>query len=128
MAYRLPTFNLLCNITTMDFPHEPAVPHPPFRIVNQACQLTYGRRVNVVSTGGTAQAGVLVVSMSLLLPPLVDIRGPQDVTSPDMVECPAGTGRWYWVAAVDDIGKGFTNEHRFAALYALVSRWTPPYL
>ena len=127
MAFKLPSFNLLCNISQPDIAGTPAIPTLPLRIVNQACQLTYGRRVQVSSTGGTTQVGVLTLTMNLLLPKLIDVRGPQDVVSADMVEVPAGSGRWYTVVGVDDIGKGFSNEHRTASLYALPSSWTAPY-
>lgn len=127
MAFRLPTFNLRCVITQPDVPLTPAIPTAPYRIVDQLCQLTYGRRAQVVSTGGTTTAGVLVLSMNLLLPKLIDVRGPQDTVSWDMVEVPAGSGRWYQVVAVDDIGKGFSNEHRSASIFALAGGWTAPY-
>jgi hypothetical protein len=65
--------------------------------------------------------------MNLLLPPAVDVRGPQDTVSFDMVEVPAGSGRWYSVVGVDDIGKGFSNEHRTAAIFALAGSWVAPY-
>lgn len=127
MAFRLPSFNLLCNITTCDVPNTPAIPTGPYRLTDQECQLTYGRRVQVASTGGTTTAGVLVLVMNLLLPVETDIRGPQDTVSFDMVEVPSGTGRWYYVAGVDDIGKGFANEHRTASIYALAGSWVAPY-
>ena len=127
MAFRLPSFNLLCNITTCDVANVPAIPTLPIRLPNQTCQLCYGRRVNVASTGGTSTVGILSIAMTLLVPPLVDVRGPQDVTSADMVEVPAGSGRWYFVVAVDDIGKGFANEHRTAVMSALAKSWVPPY-
>lgn len=127
MAYRLPTFNLLCNVSQPDFANTIMIPSAPYRLESQACQLTYGRRVQVVSTGGTAQVGVLVMTMNLLLPALTDVRGPQDIRSFDMVEVPAGSARWYSVVAVDDIGKGFTNEHRSASIHAMAGVWVPPY-
>jgi len=127
MAYRPPVFNLFCNIYTMAVPNTPAIPAGSPRVEHQPCQLTYGRRVQVVSTGGTAQAGVLVLTMNLLVPKGVDIRGPQDTVTADMVEVPEASGRWYAVAAVDDIGKGFANEHRTAAIFALAGSWVPPY-
>ena len=127
MSYRLPTFNLLCNITQPDLAGNAAVPTPPYRLVDVDCQLTYGRRVSVAATGGTAQVGTIVTSMNLLLPEMTDVRGPQDTVSFDMVEVPAGTGRWYYVTFVDDIGKGFANEHRTAGIFALAGVWVPPY-
>lgn len=127
MAFKLPTFNLKCNISQPDVAGTPGIPTAPFRLTNQTCQLTYGRRVQVASTGGTAEVGVLTLTMNLLLPKGVDVRGPQDTVSFDMAEVPAGSGRWYRVVGVDDVGKGFTNEHRTASLYALGGSWTAPY-
>ena len=127
MGFKLPTFNLTCNISSPDVADTPGIPTPPYRVVNQDCQLTYGRRVQVASTGGTTDVGVLTLTMNLLLPKDTDIRGPQDTTSFDMVEVPSGSGRWYRVVGVDDIGKGFDNEHRTAAIYALAKSWVPPY-
>ena len=127
MAFKIPNFNILCNLSQPDVANTVQIPSPPFRLQNQACQLTYGRRVNVSSTGGTAEVGVLAMTMNLLLPAGTDVRGPQDVRSFDMCEVPAGSGRWYSVVFVDDIGRGFPNEHRTAGLHAMVGVWVPPY-
>lgn len=90
----------------------------------------------MASTGGTGSAGVPLQAMNLLLPVGTDVRGPQDTVSNtdastqvkgDYVECPSGSGRYYVVAFVDDIGKGFTNEHRDACLFAVPGSWVPPY-
>lgn len=63
------------------------------------------------------------VYMSLLLPPLTDIRFRDSGIGQeaDAVECPALSGRFYIVIFVDDVGKGFANEHR----HALLLRYTP---
>lgn len=111
MAFTLPTFNLLCNIW-----HSPNVPviNPP-DIALLRCNLAWGRRTNV----GLGNEGTNPVdgNMTLLLPALSDIR---DVSGgaarADFVEVPAGTGRYYFAAFVDDIGKGFANEHRGAVI------------
>lgn len=128
MAFVLPNFNITCAITQPDVAGVPAVPVLPPRIASQACALVYGRRVNVMSTGGTSTAGVLVQTMNLLVPAGTDIRGPQDATSFDMVEIPPLSQQWYQVVFVNDIGKGYANEHRSAALYALPMTWVPPYV
>lgn len=127
MAFRLPTFNILCNISAPGAPGVILIPGPPFRLAGQSCQLTYGQRTQVASASGTPTQGTLVLVMNLLLPALTDVRGPQDLASFDMVEVPAGSGRWYSVIGVDDIGKGFANEHRTASIYAAFGTWTPPY-
>lgn len=128
MAFRLPTFNLLCTITSPDVANTPAIPTLTPRLTSVPCQLTYGHRVNVSTTGGTSLAGIPILVMNVLLPAETDIRGPQDTFSFDVVEIPEGTGRWYWVAGVDDIGKGFSNEHRTASILALEASWVAPYL
>jgi len=117
MAYRLPVFNLSCNIASFGL-------WPVVRVVSP-CNLAYGRRVNVASTGGTTFIGIPLVTMTLLLPPRTDVRGPLSATSADLVEVPAGTGRFYTVAFVDDIGRGFTNEHRCAVLEQQAPTATP---
>jgi hypothetical protein len=63
--------------------------------------------------------------MIILLPPLTDIRSKIASGQSDMVEVPAGSGRWYGAAAVDDIGKGFPNEHRAAFLLQASSYLNP---
>jgi hypothetical protein len=53
----------------------------------------------------------------LLVPALTDIRDlNQNVPFNDIVEVPSGSGRWYGVAEVEDVGKGFPNEFRRAAI------------
>jgi hypothetical protein len=54
--------------------------------------------------------------MVLLLPKGTDVRDELNATGRDGVECPAGSGRFYEVIFVDDIGKGFPNEHRGATM------------
>lgn len=71
--------------------------------------------------------GIPIQSMNLLLPAGTDIRGPQDTGFADSVEVPAGSARWYGVYFVDDIGKGFANEHRTACIFAIPLSWPPPY-
>jgi len=53
---------------------------------------------------------------NLLLPAGTDIRDPYCGGVGDLVEVPEGTGRWYVVILVDDVGKGFDNEYRLAAI------------
>lgn len=117
MAFPLPTFNLTCNIQSY--------PGGVTRVTSP-CNLAFGRRVNVASTGGTGSTGIMVVCMTLLLPALTDCRTPTPGALPDstptvvdQVEVPAGSGRKYWVVFCDDIGKGFANEHRVAILQQL---------
>lgn len=68
------------------------------------------------------------IMAQLLLPKLTDIRGRFEVSPDpnDEVEVPQGSGRWYWVYFVDDYGKGFPNEHRFAYIEQINSGWPIP--
>lgn len=128
-AYVLPTFNLVCEIGPSAVPDWPCS-NAGFvaRLSLVDCALVYGRRTNQIATGGTFIPGFPEQAVSLLLPALTDIRGPQDSTHMhDVVEVPSGSGRWYGVCFVDDIGKGYPNEHRTASIVALGYAWTAPY-
>ncbi len=109
MAYSIPTFNLTCNIWRF----QPPPPGGP-PALSPDCNLAVGRRVSIPTVEGdlTTAYG----SMTLLLPKGTDIRDASCVASlaGDLVEVPAGSGRFYFVAYVDDVGKGFLNEHRYA--------------
>jgi hypothetical protein len=117
VSYTLPTFNLTVNIFT--FPGITTLRLSP------AANLAWGRRVNVASTGGTTIVGDPLMTMTLLLPPRTDVRGPLNAPGPDTIEAPAGSKRYYTVFFVDDIGKGFDNEHRAAVLQQLLPWPTP---
>jgi hypothetical protein len=127
MAFRVPTFNLLCNIVTIGAGPFPPAPGPPYRLTNQPCALVYGRRVSTMLIELKATPTFTVACMHCLLPALTDVRGIQDTVAPDLLECPAGSGRWYVVTSVDDIGKGYPNEHRTAEMFTVQGSWTAPY-
>jgi hypothetical protein len=127
MAFRPPTFNLTCNI----WRGGNSVFNPPD--LSQICNLAFGRRSDLVMympTTSTIPAGTYEASsavMQLLLPALTDVRPywhtgviPVD---PDVVECPGGSGRFYLALAVDDVGKGFSNEHRCAHVVLMTPLW-----
>lgn len=113
MSFVLPHFNLICNIW-----HGPNVP-PAAADLQSECNLALGRRTS--SFQGVISSPTEPI-MSLLLPPGTDIRGGMCSSGPDVVEVPAGTGRYYTVVGLDDSGKGFPNEHRVG----LIS-WTTTY-
>ena len=105
MGYTLPTFNLTCNIW------RPTAPPPAPPAVVSVCNLAYGRRVQISELSNPPAA------MSLLLPAGTDIRDFWCAgVGGDYVEVPAGSGRFYIVGGVDDVAKGFANEHRVATL------------
>jgi hypothetical protein len=64
--------------------------------------------------------------MWLRLPALTDVRDTKSGGMPDILEVPAGSGRFYTSVWVDDIALGFANEHRFAIL-AGKSPWPLPF-
>jgi hypothetical protein len=119
MAYSLPTFNLTCNIWRNGNPTT----NPPD--VVSPCNLAIGRRVGVLlaytSTLTTEPGGAW-----LLLPPATDIRDAKAPAGADTVEVGAGSGRFYSVVWVEDIGGGFPNEHRFAEVVGL-GPWPVPF-
>ena len=120
MAYRVPEFNITCNIYTGPFPVIGDPPGKAPRLSGQVCQLTYGRRVNFGGSATAGGGGTTTAAMSLLLPKRTDIRGPQDSsTISDFVEVPAGSRRWYGVFFVDEVGRGFANEYRIAGILAV---------
>jgi hypothetical protein len=129
MSFVLPNFNLACNIGQPDSAGVPGVPSLAGwqRLYYYPCALVHPRRSSFLTYDLVVQPLISALPMSLLVPALTDIRGPQDSTSPDVVECPAGSGRFYWCYAVDDVGKGYPNEHRSALLVALPGTWSPPY-
>lgn len=122
MAFSVPNFNLTCNIFRGPYlTRFLALPGWP-------CNLAYSRRVQTMSAAtATTDSGTIV--MSLLLPAGTDVRDLSCSFDEDVIECPAGSGRWYQVSSVDDVGKGFPNEYRMANIFAISeSRYGGGYL
>lgn len=106
VAFSIPNFNLLANVWRNNGVGKTwAAPD-----LVSACNLSPGRRVNL-NLG--AFDGVVV---ELLMPKLVDVRAAWNGVQADVVEVPAGSRRAYFVFAVDDVGKGFSNEYRLVWL------------
>jgi hypothetical protein len=109
MPFVPPSFNLMCNVW-----HMPNTPPSPADFTVK-CNLAWGKRV----APGESFSAVL---RTLLLPLGTDVR-PLVVTgsfpTADAIECPAGTRRYYRIWDVDDIGKGFPNEHRVVLMVAI---------
>lgn len=118
MAFTLPEFNLTCNIwRSMGLVWPLGSPD-----VVSDCNLAFGRRVLAPNNFRPNESSFL---MQLLLPALTDIRDLSCAAVPDTVEVPAGSGRWYQALLVDDIGKGFDNEHRVAGILKVSNAMTP---
>ncbi|HET9309355.1 MAG TPA: hypothetical protein VFO46_25295 [Candidatus Sulfotelmatobacter sp.] len=119
MTYVQPQFNITVNI----WRGGNAVTNPPD--LSPLGNLSPGRIVGV-NTELDQFSSNNTGGMWLRLPANTDIRDKKASTGEDTVEAPAGSGKWYKAAWVDDIGAGFTNEHRFAMLRA-VGPWNTPY-
>jgi len=111
MAFTVPTFPILCNIFNGPWLTK------TLRLADVPCNLGLGRRT--LFYAGDYEPGGSQVTTQLLLPPLTDVRSQLLVPDQDVIECPAGSARWYGVAGVEDFGKGFPNEHRVAMLYQM---------
>lgn len=109
MAFILPTFNLTCGIWTYGTPLS-----GPARLEVE-CQLRAPTMSQVSSGAGTSP---FTYAITLLLPPGTDIRDHYSGagSASDWVEVPLGSECWYQVLWVNDVGKGFPNEHRYASI------------
>ena len=105
MSFSVPTFNLATNIW-----HAPIIP-PAAPSLMVTANLQYARHDKVEIFNG--QDGSI---MYLLVPKLTDIRGLWEGIESDVIECPAGSSRFYYILQVDDVGKGFPNEYRIAIM------------
>jgi hypothetical protein len=123
-SFAMPNFNLLAGIW-----HDPKPnPHlygPPD--ATSPVNLANGRVSHVLNSQElTLGSSTLLASSSALFPAGTDVRDISVTGNPDAVEIPLGSGRFYWAAFVDDIAKGFVNEHRWAILPKIVigKYWT----
>jgi len=112
MAFTLPDFNISVEIYNRT-PFPPVTPR-----LTVMGNLAFSRRTaRSTFEWNDNEFGIL---MYLLLPALTDVRDDSSfggsAASADIVQAPAGSGRFYLVTSVDDIGKGFPNEHRCALL------------
>lgn len=109
MTFIVPEMPLSVNIWTEDS----GPPAPPR--LTCAGNLAFGRRVSFFTDLGNASTAILG-QMVLLVPAGTDIRDASTTSDSDVIEVPAGSSRIYIVVYVDDMGKGFPNEHRFAII------------
>jgi hypothetical protein len=107
-----PTLNLFCNIWKQWNLGGPAPLVAP-TYANVLCNLQYGRKEHV-----PVQPVANYPVQYLLVGKGTDLQD-SDVNFPailDLVECPAGSKRWYVVEYVEDQAKGFPTETRVAIL------------
>lgn len=124
MGFSPPTFNLTCNIWRRASVVGGPLPPPAADVVSQ-CNLSFARN-RQVQTAFQSVSGkyTAYVSVELLLPARTDVRGhfaSTAVWDGDLIEVPAGTGRYYTCHFVEDVGRGFLNEYRLALLLQLSS-------
>lgn len=110
-AFRLPVFPLTCRIWHDYSPASSTYGSPD---TGSVCNLSPGKRVLTSIALRQINTPVYQMPMEILFPPLTDVRGLTDVQGADLIEVPKDSHRFYFVDYVDDIGKGFANEHRFA--------------
>lgn len=106
MAFILPTFNIQVNI----WRGPQGIPPVGAPVLSPFGNLTPGRR-----TANTALQ--TLPEMYLLLPALTDVRSFINAIAPDLLEIPAGSGRYYDAGFIDDVSKGFPTEHRLVVMY-----------
>lgn len=111
MGFRPPAFPLTANIW-----HSGGVggAYASPDLVLSA-NLSPGRRVLTVPAV-ISSPGISPWFMELLVPMRSDVRASWNGGVSDLVEVPAGSGRFYVVYAVDDVGRGFLNEYRIVLM------------
>jgi hypothetical protein len=118
MAFIVPTFNLTCNIwSRATWGATSPTPIPPPDYPNVPCQL----RADMKAQGNVYLFDFLWQAEYLLVPAGTDLRIPDyatniDFDSPDIVEVPSGSSRWYFLVYTFDVAKGFSNEYRVGVL------------
>jgi hypothetical protein len=106
MAFVLPEFPLLCSI------YQGPWATKSLRYADVPGNLAVGKRVGFWSQDWQEFGAAPLVD--LLVPAGTDVRSRVLQAEADLIEIPQGSGRWYQVTGVEDIGKGFPNEHRMA--------------
>jgi len=119
MAFTIPDFPLNCAAW-----HAGGGPPAPPDLLFMG-NLAYGKRAFTQYWDWALSSNLPGIFTCLLCPALTDIRDFTDVAGLDHVEIPVGSGRLYRVEFVDDLGKGFPNEHRFAML-SKIKPWPRP--
>lgn len=114
MSYVLPTFNL--NVSIWRNANFGVGAADVFSTAN----LSTARRVS----GPAGDDGL--ITQWIMFPPGTDVRDSYHGGLQDFLEAPTGSSRFYEVIFVDDIGLGFSNEHRFAKIRP-VTTWPTPY-
>jgi len=114
VAFSIPDFNLSAELFTM------VVPMNFLTKVSRGlidCQLrAYGPELRAGFSGQINEFTVCYGGLAVLCPAGTDIRDSKCNGACDLIELPAGSGRFYLVLFVDDVAKGFPNEYRIGYL------------
>jgi len=112
--YTVPDFNLAVNHLRLSAPYDFST---GVSLSSFMANLRAFGRFPRPGFNAPVNSGSGYDAMTLLCPASTDIRDHHCTGQPiDMIEAPAGSGRWYVVFSVDDVGKGFSNEYRYASL------------
>ncbi len=111
MSFNPPTFNLLANVWRVNGTVG-AYGAPDLTVM---CNLSQGRRTMLGLIPAAGHPAPWIFN-ELLVPKLTDIRALWNGVVEDLIECPAGSKRFYGVEQVDDVGKGFPNEYRLVIM------------
>jgi len=119
MAFTVPTFNLAVDIWSGPWLTA------SLRISTMG-NLAFGRRVQQqFQDFEVPQVEGASLQMGLLLPAGTDLHDGFQGFPSDVIEVPSGSGRWYGLVAYDDVGKGFSNEYRFALITKIAQNVDP---
>lgn len=118
MAFNVPTFNLTVEIFTGPWLSKSS----RGTVLGNLAQ---GKRLMPTLLLENSAPVNFTTTSELLLPAGTDVRDGSTGGPADIVEVPQGSGRWYSVLCVDDFGKGFLNEHRFALLHKVFQQLNP---
>jgi len=123
MPYSIPEFPLLMDIYSMPVAYD--FLERIFRERVTAQLRLFGPRPRANSSFYD-NGGLLVANSAVLVPAGTDLRDSGCTGLADLVELPATSGRWYYVAYVDDVAKGFANEYRQGILVKVVAGGAAP--
>src|SRR5881397_779005 len=99
----LPQFPLTMGIYRMAYPY---VFSARIFASNASCQLRNWGSQSKSLTGNFFSPGLDPGQAAVLTPPGTDLRDISCGAGADLLEVPAGSGRWYIVGYVDDVAKG----------------------
>lgn len=122
MPFIVPTFPISANIWHNFVTSINVYASPDVHVV---CNLAPGRRVPAYFVEGLGTGtNPTRLNVFVLFPALTDVRPANGTDAPDIIEVPSGSGLFYQLNSVCDMGKGFANEHRVAAVTMITDKVT----